>query len=93
LLKLSQVKAKTSNNPTHFKHEQTENRSNPQIASSTSLWIGNVDPSVTENTLIKMFSVYGELSNVRCLPEKYCAFVNFKSKDEANKAMNALQVF
>lgn len=29
---------------------------------------------------------------MRCLPEKYCAFVNFKSKEAAGKAMNALQV-
>jgi hypothetical protein len=38
-----------------------------------------------------MFSAFGHLNNVRCLPEKYCAFVNFRSKDDANKAMDALQ--
>ena len=59
---------------------------------STSLWIGNVDPSVTEDTLVGMFSSYGQLANVRCLPEKYCAFVNFKIKEDAQKAMLNLQV-
>lgn len=59
---------------------------------SISLWIGNVDPSVNEEILIEMFSSYGPLSNVRCLPEKYCAFVNFKIKEDAQKAMQNLQV-
>lgn len=58
----------------------------------TSLWVGNVDSEVTEEVLIEMFSAYGQLTNVRCLPDKYCAFINFKTKEEASKAMNALQV-
>ena len=63
-----------------------------QANSSTSLWIGNIDPNVTEETLAEMFSEYGQLVNVRCLPEKYCAFVNFKHKEDANKSMLNLQV-
>lgn len=35
---------------------------------------------------------FGEVTTVRCLPEKYCAFVNFKLRDDANKAMQKLQV-
>lgn len=68
----------------------TNKQTNEQA--STSLWIGNVDPSVTEEILIEMFSSYGQLANVRCLPDKYCAFVNFKSKEDAHRAMQALQV-
>lgn len=41
---------------------------------------------------LSFFCRYGHVSSVRCLPEKYCAFVNFKSKEAAGKAMNALQV-
>ena len=59
---------------------------------SISLWIGNVDPNVTEETLTEMFSAYGPLTNVRCLPEKYCAFVNFRIKEDAQRAMQNLQV-
>ena len=61
-------------------------------SASTSLWIGNVDPNVSEETLTQMFATFGPLTNVRCLPEKYCAFVNFKIKDDAQKAMLSLQV-
>lgn len=58
---------------------------------STSLWIGNVDSSVTESELVDLFTPFGSLANVRCLPEKFCAFVNFKLKEDAAKAMHALQ--
>jgi RNA recognition motif-containing protein len=61
-------------------------------APAISLWIGNVDLGVTEQTLTQLFAAYGHLTNVRCLPEKYCAFVNFKHKEEAAKAMQNLQV-
>jgi RNA recognition motif-containing protein len=64
---------------------------NSIINASTSLWIGNVDPSVNDETLTEIFSVYGQLANVRCLPDKYCAFVNFKVKEDAHKAMLNLQ--
>lgn len=63
-----------------------------QITPSTSLWIGNVDPAVTDEMLSDLFEQYGPLANVRCLPEKYCAFVNFKVKEDAQKAMQHLQV-
>ena len=72
--------------------DKFNNQVNNADSSSTSLWIGNVDPNVTEETLNEMFSAYGHLSNVRCLPEKYCAFVNFRLKEDANKAMQGLQV-
>ena len=35
---------------------------------------------------------YGTVTSIRMLPEKYCAFVNFKTKEAAGKAMHGLQV-
>lgn len=83
----SSSSSNTSTGSTNNNHDE---KSNEQA--STSLWIGNVDPGVTEDVLIEMFSNFGQLANVRCLPEKYCAFVNFKTKEDAQKAMNNLQV-
>lgn len=77
---------KTNNGMTNSQ----DNKSNG--SESTSLWIGNVDPNVNEDMLTQMFATFGTLSNVRCLPEKYCAFVNFKLREDANKAMQSLQV-
>ena len=41
--------------------------------------------------IIKTFR-FGPVSSIRLLPEKFCAFVNFKSKEGAGKAMCMLQV-
>ncbi|XP_006825971.1 uncharacterized protein LOC100368918 [Saccoglossus kowalevskii] len=57
----------------------------------TSLWIGNVLPKVTEKDIREAFGKYGQLQSVRMLPEKFCVFVNYKRKDSASKAMEALQ--
>lgn len=90
----SSSSSSASNNEHHNTNNwQTAANNNSQLnAASTSLWIGNVDPNVTEEMLTDLFSAYGQLANVRCLPEKYCAFVNFKLKDDANKALLNLQV-
>ncbi|KAK3599443.1 hypothetical protein CHS0354_036459 [Potamilus streckersoni] len=63
--------------------------SNPE--GLTALWVGNVLPEVNEKKLQQMFSRYGPVKSVRCLPEKYCAFVNFATKEAAGKAMKCLQ--
>lgn len=57
----------------------------------TALWVGNVLPEVTEKKLQTMFSKFGTVKSVRCLPDKYCAFVNFTTKESAGKAMVSLQ--
>ncbi|XP_060563592.1 uncharacterized protein LOC132722978 isoform X2 [Ruditapes philippinarum] len=57
----------------------------------TALWVGNVLPEVTDKKLHQMFARFGQVKSVRCLPEKYCAFVNFSTKEAAGKAMVGLQ--
>ncbi|XP_061177887.1 uncharacterized protein LOC133186662 isoform X3 [Saccostrea echinata] len=58
----------------------------------TALWVGNVLPDkVDDKKLLKIFSRYGSVTSVRTLPEKFCAFVNFKTKEAAGKAMQSLQ--
>lgn len=63
--------------------------SNPE--GLTSLWVGNVQPAVSQGVLEEMFSQFGSLQSVRVLPDKYCAFVNFLSKECAGRAMQGLQ--
>ncbi|KAI0239606.1 hypothetical protein LSAT2_009654 [Lamellibrachia satsuma] len=57
----------------------------------TALWVGNVLPEVNDKKLVQMFSKFGEVTSVRALPDKFCAFINFKKKECAGKAMAALQ--
>ena len=35
---------------------------------------------------------FGQVTSVRPLPEKFCAFINFKTKEAAGRAMHQLQV-
>lgn len=47
---------------------------------------------LTATILTSVFNRYGPVTSVRTLPEKFCAFVNFKTKEAAGKAMQCLQV-
>ena len=38
------------------------------------------------------YSRFGPVTSVRCLPDKFCAFINFKDKDSSARAMKNLQV-
>ena len=42
--------------------------------------------------MCSLCSRYGPVVSVRMLPEKYCAFINFKLKESAGRAMQCLQV-
>ncbi|XP_041477657.1 dnaJ homolog subfamily C member 21-like [Lytechinus variegatus] len=56
-----------------------------------SLWIGNLQPTVTEKELKDLFKPFGEVSSMRRMPEKFCAFVNYKDPRMASRAMDKLQ--
>ena len=49
-------------------------------------------PQMSTVTWTYSLSRFGQVKSVRCLPEKYCAFVNFSTKEAAGKAMQGLQV-
>ncbi|KAG8721345.1 hypothetical protein FRC08_013890 [Ceratobasidium sp. 394] len=53
---------------------------------SRSLWIGNLDPSMTGEDLVRVFAPYGAIESFRLLPEKECGFVNFVDIADAMRA-------
>ncbi|KAF9975235.1 hypothetical protein BGZ73_001171, partial [Actinomortierella ambigua] len=57
-----------------------------QQVPTRSLWIGNLDPSLTTNDLMKLCSPYGQIESLRVLPDKECAFVNFLTVEDAVRA-------
>lgn len=63
----------------------------PPPAPSRSLWVGNLDPSITANELLALFSPYGPIESLRVLPEKECAFINFQVLDDAVRAKDDMQ--
>lgn len=53
---------------------KTENAGQIQTP-SRSLWIGNLDPTMTSETLIHVFAPYGAIESLRLLPEKVGFFI------------------
>ncbi|CAG8606471.1 14513_t:CDS:2 [Ambispora leptoticha] len=63
------------------------------------LYIGNLDPSIDEYTVVKLFEPYGKITHLDYLfhksgprrgqPRGYC-FLEYSRKEEALKAMNAM---
>ncbi|ORZ15332.1 hypothetical protein BCR42DRAFT_416875 [Absidia repens] len=66
--------------------QQQQQQSIPSIAlqaATRSLWVGNVDGSVTVDILTALFSSFGPIESVRLLLERECAFVNFFYVEDA----------
>ncbi|KAL7311593.1 hypothetical protein PS15m_009332 [Mucor circinelloides] len=67
--------------------EQLSSAQQPShLGVSRSLWVGNIDASVTMDSLSNVFSVYGPIESVRLLLEKECAFINYYNVDDAVRA-------
>lgn len=65
----------------------TSTRETPiQHASSRSLWVGNIDETITIDSLNQIFSTFGPIESIRLLPEKECGFVNFFQLEDAIRA-------
>ena len=55
-------------------------------APTRSLWIGQLDPSMTGQDLMQAFGPYGAIESLRLLHDKSCGFVNFVEMQDAIKA-------
>jgi RNA recognition motif-containing protein len=88
----SQPQTQASSTTTNYNNSNNNNNSSfPPAVESRSLWLGNVDPTVTEGEIRATFESFGAIENVRILPAKECAFVNFYEMDAAITARNAMQ--
>ncbi|KAE9609557.1 putative RNA recognition motif domain-containing protein [Lupinus albus] len=69
---------------------------NPQGAQSendpnnTTIFVGNLDPNVTDDHLRQVFGQYGELVHVKIPSAKRCGFVQFADRSCAEGALQAL---
>jgi hypothetical protein len=59
---------------------------NTAQAATRSLWVGNMDATITVDVLIQVFSVFGPIESIRLLAEKECGFVNFYHVEDAIQA-------
>uniref|UniRef100_A0A8C1V827 Si:dkey-33c12.4 n=1 Tax=Cyprinus carpio TaxID=7962 RepID=A0A8C1V827_CYPCA len=56
------------------------------------IWVGNLVPSITGQKLYDLFRSVGHVHSVRVLQMRHCAFVNFTTKEDCEKAINYLHV-
>jgi RNA recognition motif-containing protein len=73
---------------------QSQNAANPSESdpTNTTLFIGNLASSVTDEDLRRTFGQYGQIVYTKVPTGKNCGFVQFVHRSEAEQAMNTLQV-
>jgi hypothetical protein len=72
--------------PTTQRENNTQQQQQQQQVTTRSLWVGNIDASVTIDLLTQIFSNFGAIESVRLLVEKECGFVNFFQIEDAIRA-------
>ncbi|XP_032898292.1 tetratricopeptide repeat protein 31 [Amblyraja radiata] len=55
------------------------------------IWIGNVTTRISEDSLRVMFESVGAIHSVKMLQDRFCAFINFTTKEGAERAIAELQ--
>jgi len=55
-----------------------------------SLWVGGITPHITQQDLHDAFYAYGEVAEIKLLPERRCAFVTYTVRKAAEEAARAL---
>ncbi|XP_077789786.1 tetratricopeptide repeat protein 31 isoform X4 [Podarcis muralis] len=55
------------------------------------VWVGNLTPAITQEVLLCYFQPFGPIDSIRCLPRRFCAFVNYTCREAAEEAYVALQ--
>ncbi|VFQ91802.1 unnamed protein product [Cuscuta campestris] len=58
---------------------------------NTTIFVGGLDPNVSEDLLRSVFSPYGELVHVKIVAAKRCGFVQFSNRPSAEQALLGLQ--
>jgi len=56
----------------------------------TTVWVGGLTDSTTEDDLTKFFGCFGTLDNVKLLPAKNCAFIRYTTIPEAIAAFHGM---
>ncbi|WJX91323.1 Polyadenylate-binding protein rbp45 [Trifolium repens] len=63
---------------------------NENDPNNTTIFVGNLDPNVTDDHLRQVFVQYGELVHVKIPSGKRCGFVQFADRSSAEEALRVL---
>lgn len=62
----------------------------PTDTSVKTLYIGNVRDTITEQDIRDVFYAYGEIREIKIVPESLCAFITYATREDAEKAASQL---
>ncbi|KAI3682881.1 hypothetical protein L1987_83217 [Smallanthus sonchifolius] len=72
-------------------YQNTQGTQNEEDLNNTTIFVGGLDPNVTEDLLKQVFSQYGQLVHVKIPIGKRCGFVQFADRSCAEEALRMLQ--
>ncbi|GBF91525.1 hypothetical protein Rsub_04265 [Raphidocelis subcapitata] len=72
------------------RYEERGKLTPPEDTSVATLYVGGLTPEITENDLRDAFYSYGEITSVRRVETRFCAFVTFAARAGAEKAAEEL---
>ena len=79
-----------------FMSDPNQFNQRPPQSKKSSLYVGNIEKSVTEPLLFQLFISFGEISSLRIMKDKYTkvsrgfGFVNYKREEDAKRAQIAM---
>ncbi|XP_073225165.1 polyadenylate-binding protein RBP47C'-like [Cicer arietinum] len=68
-------------------YQNSEGAKSENDPNNTTIFVGNLDPNVTDDHLRQVFSQYGELVHVKIPSGKQCGFVQFSDKAERERGI------
>ncbi|KAL8259331.1 hypothetical protein R6Q59_027284 [Mikania micrantha] len=72
-------------------YPNTQGTQNEEDPNNTTIFVGGLDPNVTDDLLKQVFSQYGQLVHVKIPVGKRCGFVQFADRSCAEEALRMLQ--
>nr|GEU91429.1 polyadenylate-binding protein RBP45-like [Tanacetum cinerariifolium] len=72
-------------------YQNTQGTQNDEDPNNTTVFVGGLDPNVTDDHLKQVFSQYGQLVHVKIPVGKRCGFVQFAERSCAEEALRSLQ--
>ncbi|KAF1895515.1 hypothetical protein Lal_00044166 [Lupinus albus] len=73
-----------------YQNPQGQDSQNENDPNNTTIFVGNLDPNVTDDYLRHVFGQYGELVHVKIPSGKRCGFVQFADRSSAEEALRVL---
>ncbi|XP_022877528.1 polyadenylate-binding protein RBP45-like isoform X1 [Olea europaea var. sylvestris] len=70
--------------------QNTQGNQGDSDPNNTTIFVGGLDPNVTDDHLKQVFSPYGELVHVKIPIGKRCGFVQFSNRPSAEQALSSL---